>query len=284
MRASILASAVAGLYTAIVGACGIAAAADGKPSRIVSINLCADQLLLSLADSQQILSLSSFATDPTLSYLAEKAKQFPHDAGNAESVVGLNPDLVLAGRFTRLATREMLGRLGYRVVLLDTARSVDASIKQIREIAELVGHIQRGEALIGEIETAQREAEARAASQRHTVAFYQRRGYVTGGDTLTGDLLRIVGLTNTGGSLAGKSGGFVPLEKLIADASDYIIMSATSRAAEDQGSALLAHPALVELYPPERRIVLPDRLTVCAGPSLPEAFRHLGNAAGQLSR
>src|SRR5262249_40951345 len=46
--------------------------------------------------------------------------------------------------------------------------------------------------------------------------------------------------------------------------------------AEDQGSALLSHPVLAELYPPEKRIVLPDRLTVCGGPTLPAAFDWLG--------
>jgi iron complex transport system substrate-binding protein len=282
MRASTLTTAAAVLCTTIVVGCGAAAAGAGKPARIVSINLCADQLLLTLADPGQILSLSSFATDPRLSYFAEKAAQFPHDAGNAESVVGLNPDLVLAGRFTRLATREMLTRLGYRLELLDSARSVDASIKQIRQVAELVGHPERGEALVEEIQAARAEAQAAASSQRHTVAFYQRRGYVTGSDTLTADLLNIVGLNNTGGELAGKSGGFVPLEKLVADAPDYIVVSPASREAEDQGSALLAHPALAALYPPARRIVLPDRLTVCAGPSLPDALHYLRQAAEQL--
>lgn len=282
MRASILATVIAILCTGYLAQCGPAAAAEARPARIVSINLCADQLLMSLADPGQILALSTFAADPKLSYLAEKASAFRHDAGNAESVVGLNPDLVLAGRFTRLATREMLARLGYRVVLIDTARSVDASIKQVREIAELVGHPERGEALVADIEAARREASAPAAARPHTVAFYQRRGYVTGGETLTSDILKTVGLANTGGELAGKSGGFVPLEKLVADAPDYIVVSATTRTAEDQGSALLAHPALAELYPPERRIILPDRLTVCAGPSLPEALRYLAGAVERL--
>ena len=284
MRASILTAAIAILCTGYLAECGPAAAAEARPARIVSINLCADQLLMSLADPKQVLSLSAFATDPKLSYLSEKAEGFRHDAGNPESVVRLNPDLVLAGRFTRLATREMLTRLGYRVVLIDTARSVDASIKQVRELAELLGHPERGEILIAEIKTARRDAATAAAAQPHTVAFYQRRGYMTGGDTLTGDLLKAVGLINTGGELAGKSGGFVPLEKLVAEAPDYIVVSATTRDAEDQGSALLAHPALAELYPPERRIVLPDRLTVCAGPSLPEALRYLARAAEQLPR
>jgi iron complex transport system substrate-binding protein len=255
--------------------------ADQPPARIVSINLCADQLLMDLADPDQILSLSTFATDPRMSYLADKAGQFRHDAGNAESVVGLRPDIVLAGRFTRLATREMLTRLGYRLVLLDAVRSIDDAIRQIRDVAVLLGHPKRGEALVTEIEAARREASA-AAAQPHRVAFYQRRGYVTGGNTFTSELLETVGFNYAGGELAGATGGFVPLERLVATAPDYIVVSNTSASAEDQGTALLAHPALAALFPPERRIALPDRLTVCAGPATPEALRYLAQAARQI--
>ena len=44
------------------------------------------------------------------------------------------------------------------------------------------------------------------------------------------------------------------------------------RPLEGNRVALLAHPALVALFPPERRIALPERLTVCGGPSLPAAL------------
>jgi iron complex transport system substrate-binding protein len=281
MRHAIRAATGIGLFTAFLAAAVPLPAQDAKPpARIVSINLCADQLLMALADPDQILSLSTFATDPRLSYLADEARQFRHDAGNAESVVALRPDIVLAGRFTRLATREMLTRLGYRLVLLDAVRSIDDAIRQIRDVAALLGHPKRGEALVTEIEAARREASA--AAQPHRVAFYQRRGYVTGGNTFTSELLETVGFNHAGGELAGATGGFVPLERLVAAAPDYIVVSSTSANAEDQGTALLAHPALAALFPPERRIALPDRLTVCAGPATPEALRYLAQAARQI--
>src|SRR5665213_493655 len=219
------------------------------PQRVVSINLCADELLVTLADPAQIAALSVYATDPDLSYVADAAKAFRHDAASAETVVGLNPDLVLAGRFTKHATRDMLARLGYRVELLDAARSIADSEKQIRQVAALVGHPERGEALVADIEAARARTIAAAPSGKPTVANYQRRGYVTGGDTLTGELLSIAGFTNDGDALAGKTGGFVPLERLVADPPDYIVVAHADARAEDQGSALLSHPALARLYP-----------------------------------
>jgi iron complex transport system substrate-binding protein len=248
--------------------------ADTPPSRIVSINLCADELLVALADRSQIAALSRYAVDPTLSFVAKEAETFRHDAAEAETVVDIDPDLVIAGRFTKLASREMLMRLGYRVVLLDAARSIDQSIAQIRKVAMLVGHPERGETLIADIEAARERARTAAAAlpSRPTAAVYQRRGYVTGGETLTGELMTAVGLDNQGGALAGKTGRFVPLERLVTTRPDYLVVASPAADAKDQGTALLAHPALAALYPPEKRIVLPEKLTVCAGPSLPAAL------------
>jgi iron complex transport system substrate-binding protein len=259
-----------------------AAFAATPPQRIVSINLCADELLLTLADPGQIAALSVYATDPDLSYVADAARAFRHDAGTGESVVGLAPDLVLAGRYTKRATRDMLASLGYRVELLDSARSIADSEAQIRKVAGLVGHPDRGEALVASIEAAKSRAEAQASATGLTAAVYQRRGYMTGGDTLTAELLAIAGFTDDGAALAGKTGGFVPLEKLVASPPDYIVVAGNVTRPEDQGSALLAHPALASLYPPDRRIVLPDRLTVCGGPSLPAALDWLTAEARRL--
>jgi iron complex transport system substrate-binding protein len=264
----------------VLAGCGGSALAQDAPAamppqRIVSINVCADQLLLALADPGQIASLSNRATDPAFSYLAAEAAAFPHAAFNAESVVGLEPDLILAGRLTRLATREMLGRLGYELVLLGSIRTVDAGIAQIREVAALVGHPERGEALVAEIGAALAEAASLRRTDIPTVAAYQRRGYLVGSSSLITDLLSKVGLVNTADTLTAASGGYVRLEEIVAGAPDYLVVASIDATPEDQGMALLAHPALERLYPSDRRIVLPDRLTSCAGPALPEAIRHL---------
>jgi len=46
------------------------------PWRVVSFNLCADQLVVALADPEQIAGLSPYAADPNLSVVADKARAF----------------------------------------------------------------------------------------------------------------------------------------------------------------------------------------------------------------
>ena len=50
------------------------------------------------------------------------------------------------------------------------------------------------------------------------------------------------------------------------------MVSDAGRYAEDDGSAFLLHPALERFYPPEKRIVIPEQLTVCGGAMLADAL------------
>ena len=49
----------------------------GVPKRIVSLNLCSDQLVLALADRGQIAGLTSNVRDPDMSAAAEAARGLP---------------------------------------------------------------------------------------------------------------------------------------------------------------------------------------------------------------
>ena len=61
---------------------GGASSATGLP-RVVSMNVCSDQLLLTLADAEQILGLSRCARDGWQSWAADKARRFPVLSGGA---------------------------------------------------------------------------------------------------------------------------------------------------------------------------------------------------------
>ena len=130
-------------------------AAD-PPQRIASFNVCADQLVVALADPGQIVGLSPYASDPAISVIADKARAYPKLALQAEAMVPLQPDLVLVGTWDRPLTQRMLRSLGFRVVGVDVVSDIAAGIAQIREMAKLVGHPERGEALIADIEAARR--------------------------------------------------------------------------------------------------------------------------------
>jgi iron complex transport system substrate-binding protein len=243
--------------------------------RVVSINLCTDQLLMTLADPAQILGLSPYSRDAARSWAATEAKKYRRLSGEAEDVLVLGPDVVVASRYTKRATRELLKHHGMRVADFDIAKSIDDVKEQVRRMGDLVGHPDRAEAQVARLDAAIVRAREAVARKPYRVLALSRRGWVSGDDTVTSALLSIIGLSNAAPGIGASTGGFAKLEAIVADRPDFILISDDSDVAEDEGSALLLHPALEKLYPPSRRIVIPEDLTVCGGPMLPDALDRL---------
>jgi iron complex transport system substrate-binding protein len=260
----------------------VSPAAADPPRRIVSLNVCADQLVVALADPGQIVALSPRATDPALSVVAEKARGFPGIAWQAEAVIPLAPDLVLTGPSFRLTTQPMLRALGVRVVEVALVNDLAGGRAQIRELAQLLGHPERGEALVAELDAAQRRLAAVARQPGATALLVGNGGYTVGPASLAASLMAAAGLTPPKGAPAG-FGGILPLERLIALDPDYLVLSSLIEAADGQGALYLTHPALRARYPMTRRIILPGRYTLCGGPSLPAALDYLTEIAGRVS-
>jgi iron complex transport system substrate-binding protein len=258
------------------------AAETAAPRRVVSFNLCADQLVLALADPGQIVGLSPYATDASISVMAEQARAFRRVPLQAESVIPLNPDLVLVAPSFRVATQPILKALGFNVVEVELVNTLDAGRAQIRRFAALLGHPARGEALIAQIDTARARLAAAPRPPASTALLIANGGYTVGPDSLSAFLMEAAGLKPPPGAPKG-FGGIVPLEKLIALHPDYLVMSILVEEANGQGALYLTHPALRALYPPERRILLPARYTICGGPSLIAGLDYLTEVVTRLA-
>jgi iron complex transport system substrate-binding protein len=252
---------------------GTAHAADLP--RVASINLCTDQLLMTLADPEQILGLSPYSRDVARSWDAAKASKLPRLSGEAEDVLVLNPDIVVAGRFTKRATRELLKEKGLRVVEFDAARSLDDVKKQIWLMGGLVQHPDRAATEVQRLDTAIARAREVVSRRPYRVLALSRRGWVSGGDSLTSSLLATAGLNNAAGDLGYKLGGFASLETIVSLRPDFLLVSDGGDFAEDEGRAFMLHPALERFYPASKRLVIPEKLTVCGGSMLSEALDRL---------
>ena len=247
------------------------ALAIGLP-RIVSMNVCSDQLLLTLADPEQILGLSRYARDGWQSWAADKARNYPILSGGAEDVLVLKPDIVVASLFDKRATRELLKAKGLHVAEFTVPRTLDEVKDQIRDMGEVVQHQDRAKAEIARLDAAIARAREATTGKHYRVLPLSRRGFVSGRDSLVSSLLTETGLLNPAGDLGIASGGFASLEAIVGLRPDFILVSEAGDRAEDDGRAFLLHPALQRFYPPDKRIVIPERLTVCGGVMLAEAL------------
>jgi len=252
--------------------------------RVASINTCTDQLLLTLADPEQIVGLSPASRDPVRSWAAAAAGRYRRLSGEAEDVLMLKPDIVVAGRFTKRATRELLKDKGLRVEEFDVADSLDAAKRQMLRMGELIGHPDRAAAENARLDAAVERTRAAASRTRYRVLALSRRGWVSGGDSLVSSMLAASGVSDAAADLGLTRSGFVSLEQIVASRPDLLLVSSDSTVAEDQGRAFLLHPAIEQLYPPNKRLVVPERLTVCGGSMLPDALDRLTAEIERASR
>ncbi|HKT77579.1 MAG TPA: ABC transporter substrate-binding protein [Sphingobium sp.] len=247
-------------------ALGLTGAAPAPPRRVVSLNTCADQYVLALADPGQIAALSPYGHDPELSAAVGKARHFPVLKRPAEEVLAIRPDLLVG--FPAGGTSVVGAPPGqWRTLGLGSADGFGAIKAQVRQVAAALGHVGRGEALIARME--RDLADLPRPRRGGVAAYYQRRGYMTGTGTLVDELIRRAGLTNLAAKLGKPALAQVPLEEMIAARPDFLIVEAGSEAVVDQGTEMLHHPVLRAIP----RIRVPQAWTVCGGPAYVEAAR-----------
>lgn len=221
---------------------GSAALADSPPQRVVSLNLCTDQLALLLAAPGQVVSVSTLAHDPDSAAMVDQARAIPTNSGAAEEVVLLTPDLILAGSFTTRATVQMLERLGHRVEIFAPITTLDEARSNILRMGHLLGRNDTAEQIVAAFDA--RLASLRAeAGVRPRAALYYALGNTAGRKTLPGDLLAAAGFDNIAEERGLPYFGALPLESLLLSDPDMILIG-QPYGGHAQATALLQHPAL----------------------------------------
>jgi iron complex transport system substrate-binding protein len=260
------------IIVAAVAMLGVASAQAAGLPRIASMNVCTDQLLLTLADPEQILGLSRYSRDRWQSWAADDAGRYKILSGGAEDILVLRPDIVVASLFDKRSTRELLKEKGLHLVEFAVPRNLDEVKDQIRQMGEITGHPDRATAEIARLDAAMARARQVVADKHYSVLPLARRGWVSGSDSLVSSLLTETGLYNAAGDLGIALGGYASLEAIVSVKPDFILVSQAGDTAEDDGRAFLLHPALERFYPPAKRIVIPETLTVCGGVMLADAL------------
>ncbi len=257
--------------------------AAATPKRIVSLNLCTDELVLRLADHANIASVTYLSKDPISANAVDLAADVPINHGLAEEIIPLNPDLVVAGTFTARTAVAMLKQTRFPVTEFGVARNIADVRTGVRKMAALVGEPARGEALvasfdqrlagIGTTPTGATADRARLQCQR----FHRRRGHAGGrhhGPRRTGQHRSAYESRQLYPAAAGGRG---------AQQCRYPDRQRASRWTASLATALLDHPVLSKLGPKTHVVVMPTNLWSCGGPEVAEAVARLHAAAEAVS-
>ena len=274
--------AIRHLFLILLGAAMTAAAAPAPPVRVVSLNPCLDAILVAVADRNQIAALSHYARDPAASVVVEEARTLPFTYESAEEVIALSPNLVLTSQHSSLATHQALAKLGTRVELFTVPSSVEASFADIRRIAALTGHPERGEALILRTRLALKQAEPPPGAVRASALIFQPNGFAAGPGTLADEMLTRAGFTNAAKAYGLPQWGNVSLEQLMQDPPRLLLSGRAAATGASFAERLLSHPALKSLSGRMTEADFPERLLFCGGPTLIPEAQALASARRKL--
>lgn len=254
-----------------------------KPQRVVSLNLCTDQIVMMLVPPERIAAVSRLSLDADMSVMAHRAQSLTVTSGMAEEILTLKADLVIAGTFTTRPTLALLKRLGYRVVKVGPAYSLDQIRKNIATIAEAVGEVGKGAALIDRFDKRRAGFLHALPKVRPVAAAYYASNYTSGSATLVDDIIRSAGFRNLASDMGMSGTARLALEHLITLNPDLVVLGHTRAQYQTVTAENLKHPAFKAMLETVAHVTVPDRLTICGTPHTLDAVERLIGARSTIA-
>lgn len=253
-----------------------------KPGKIVSINLCTDELIFRLVPPERIAAMSAHSANGDVCSVAADAASVKKIKGGVEDVLACDPDLVIGGTFSNRETLRFFRSSETPVLVLGVPKSFEAIYEDIRQLARTVGESGKGEAIIKEMQGklaalkkispgpsfAKREIKIRAV-------FFQSGNYVPGAGTFENAIMEAAGLVNVAAELGIKDYGNLSVEQLLEAKPDVLIFATDQQNGRTVRGEVLDHPAIKKGLPNIKIVKLPSRLLNCGSPASVEAVRIL---------
>ena len=254
---------------------------DDKPVRIVSLDYCADQYVLKLADPEQILAISPDAVK-AFSYMRESAVGVPTVRPVAEDVLILKPDLVVRSYGGGPNAAAFFERAGIPVLQVGWASNVDS--EELGSIPSLIGHMAdgmgqpvRGQALVAEFRERLDAIEVRTGG--NAALYMTPAGVTTGPGSLVHEMLVAAGLQNFQENPGWRS---LPLERLAYEQPD-VVAAAFFETLTNHPNAWSAsnHPVARAQLEELSTVPLQGAWTACGGWFILDAIEALANGASE---
>lgn len=176
--------------------------------RIISLDQCADQYVLTLAPRDEIVAVSRRALDAD-SAARSLAVGIPERRADLESALAARPTIAVRYWTADARLPAALEKRGVKLVQIDEANDFPAVAADIRKVAAAVGRPAAGEALARDMD---RKLEAsRGAWGGRPALYLTPGGFTAGADTLVGAMLAAAGLVS---AASGPGFAAAPLEAL----------------------------------------------------------------------
>jgi len=239
------------------------AALVAEPPKVVSLDSCADQYVLALADEGQILALSPNATGP-FSYHHDLAANYPTHDGSAESVLAFAPDVAVRTGVGDFALSTMLQRVNVNLLATGLPDTLAGMKADLRAYGEALDQSARAEAMIADMERRLLAYRDFGGGHKLRAIYLSPGGSTTGARTFLGEVLMLAGLRNLMSEKGLTGWGQVDLEQLVIDPPDVIVGSFfDARTGMADAWRLADHPAMQHVMEEGLFISVPSRFLAC---------------------
>lgn len=242
-----------------VMALACATAASAEPRRIVSLDYCADQFVLALADRDQIAALSR-GSQRDDSYFRARARGLRQTRGTLEEVLALRPDLIVRNWGGPWDAADVYARFGVPVLHVGDTTDFAAARDDVLNAAQIIGRPARGAAIARDLELrlARLRANARAPQP---VMYLSAGGAVAGTGTMMDSVIRAGGGRNI---RTEASWTVLPLERLIETPPALIALGFFEHGRTRMNAWRPArHPAMRRMLERARTVSLPTASVAC---------------------
>lgn len=243
-----------------------------KPKRIVSLSTCADQYVLGMVSPDRIAALTEGAKDARISLQHEKAQNHPVTRGNAEEILLLKPDLVIANRWRGTKTIEILRQSGIPVLMLSLPVNFQQIQAETRQVAKALGEEEKGEKLLTEL---RQSMQGQPEKTSPVAAYFMPGGYSAGQNTFVETVIHAAGYRNLASELGLNGWSSLSLEQLVLQNPDLLVMSFFDRGRHSLSTRLRQHSAMQALMESTPVIDVPEKYWACGGWFLFKAINYL---------
>jgi len=252
---------------------------------VMSTNLCADLLLLRIADPTQIRSVSRQSQDPRLSPVAAKARAYPPNRSGVEDLLYFKPDIafVYQGWMGRRHADRLAGQ-GIEVIALPYTKGWDDALQTVRTISARIGRAETGEALTADFERRMQAFIRPKHEQAPSLLYLRPSGGTAGQGTYVDALITRLGRRNLAADQGVKGWGRFPLERLANTPPDVFLLGYFDQTQSPARSAYGRHPLVRSLLQRTPVIELPGNAWGCGGLELLDVAERISEQLAEIER
>ena len=252
--------------------------------RVVSLDYCADQYTIALAERENIVAVSP-AADSEYSYLASWSSGLAQIRPSGEAVLFSQPDLVVRQWGGGFGATAYLRRFSINIAQILSGSNLEIAAVNLRSIGVSLGESRKAQKLVKEMKDrlARIQAQLEPESEQPRAIYVTPGGITTGTGTFVHEVMSAAGVINIAADGGQRGWREINLEAIALDPPDLVIAAFFDlRAAQVNYWSTARHKFLRQIMEKTPTVLLPAAQLACSAWFLTDAVEAIHEAARKI--